>query len=194
MFKADTHEGFCPLSMIQGHAPGAKLFRVYQQFRGAPREQNFHPTKCSTIFKRLNIWEQAPGANWANLKTLPRVYWHVQINPPLFLLPFNFSNTINTQDQQKNVILGGHVFGLQFKTVTARIFSSLKILALRIHSLDLIKRCWSCFKHYKESTKVVLSVEKIITRWYKILEKFSPIIIGTGYSIYVIYVSVRDTL
>ena len=45
-----------------------------------PREQNFHPAKCSTIFNRLNIWEQAPGANWANLKTLPRVYWHVQ-NP-----------------------------------------------------------------------------------------------------------------
>ena len=43
-----------------------------------PREQNFHPAKCSTIFNRLNIWEQAPGANWANLKTLPRVYWHVQ--------------------------------------------------------------------------------------------------------------------
>ena len=43
-----------------------------------PREQNFHPAKCSTIFNRLNIWEQAPGANRANLKTLPRVYWHVQ--------------------------------------------------------------------------------------------------------------------
>ena len=46
-----------------------------------PREQNFHPAKCSTIFNRLNIWEQAPGANWANLKTLPRVYWHVQNDP-----------------------------------------------------------------------------------------------------------------
>ena len=42
-----------------------------------PREQNFHPTKCSTIFNRLNIWEQAPGANSANLKTLPRVHSHV---------------------------------------------------------------------------------------------------------------------
>ena len=46
-----------------------------------PREQNFHPAKCSTIFNRLNIWEQAPGANWANLKTLPRVFWHVQNEP-----------------------------------------------------------------------------------------------------------------
>ena len=46
-----------------------------------PREQNFHPAKCSTIFNRLNIWEQTPGANWANLKTLPRVYWHVQNEP-----------------------------------------------------------------------------------------------------------------
>ena len=26
-----------------------------------PLEQNFHPTKCSTIFNRLNIWQQAPG-------------------------------------------------------------------------------------------------------------------------------------
>ena len=46
-----------------------------------PREQHFHPAKCSTIFNRLNIWEQASGASgadWANLKTLPRVYWHVQ--------------------------------------------------------------------------------------------------------------------
>ena len=42
------------------------------------REQNFHPAKCSTIFNRLNICEQAPRANWANLKTLPCVYWHVQ--------------------------------------------------------------------------------------------------------------------
>ena len=25
-------------------------------------EQNFHPAKCSTIFNRLNIGEQAPGA------------------------------------------------------------------------------------------------------------------------------------
>ena len=28
-----------------------------------PREQNFHPAKCSAIFNRLNIWEQTPGAN-----------------------------------------------------------------------------------------------------------------------------------
>ena len=41
-----------------------------------PREQNLHPAKCSTIFNRLNIWEQAAAAKWANLKTLPRVYWN----------------------------------------------------------------------------------------------------------------------
>ena len=46
-----------------------------------PREHNFHPAKCSTIFNQLNIWEQAPGANLASLKTLPRVYWHVQSEP-----------------------------------------------------------------------------------------------------------------
>ena len=39
-----------------------------------PREQNFHPAKCSTIFNQLNIWKQAPVANLASLKTLPRVY------------------------------------------------------------------------------------------------------------------------
>ena len=32
--KADTHEGFCSRSMLQGHAPGAKLLRVYQWFHG----------------------------------------------------------------------------------------------------------------------------------------------------------------
>ena len=30
-FKADTHEGFCSQSMLQGYAPGAKLLRVYQR-------------------------------------------------------------------------------------------------------------------------------------------------------------------
>ena len=33
-FKADTHEGFCSRSMLQGHASGAKLLRVYQRFHG----------------------------------------------------------------------------------------------------------------------------------------------------------------
>ena len=33
-FKADTHEGFCSLSMLQGHAAGAKLLRVYQRSHG----------------------------------------------------------------------------------------------------------------------------------------------------------------
>ena len=93
---------FAPGALLQGHAPGAKLLRVYQRFHGIlhPREQNFHPAKCSTIFNRLNVWEQAPGANRANLKTLPRVYWHVQNDPgakPLvcfglysYLVPFCF--------------------------------------------------------------------------------------------------------
>ena len=30
--KVDTREGFCSRSMPQGHAPGAKLLRVYQRF------------------------------------------------------------------------------------------------------------------------------------------------------------------
>ena len=32
--KADTHEGFCSGSMVQGHTPGAKLLLVYQRFHG----------------------------------------------------------------------------------------------------------------------------------------------------------------
>ena len=32
--KADTHEGFCSPGMLQWHAPGAKLLRVYQRFYG----------------------------------------------------------------------------------------------------------------------------------------------------------------
>ena len=34
LIKADTHEGFCSSIMLQGHAPGAKLLRVYQRFHG----------------------------------------------------------------------------------------------------------------------------------------------------------------
>ena len=34
LLKADTHEGFCSQSMLKGHAPGAKLLRVYQRFHG----------------------------------------------------------------------------------------------------------------------------------------------------------------
>ena len=40
-----------------------------------PREQNFHPAKCSTIFNRLNTWEQAPGANNAPSCVLTRAKW-----------------------------------------------------------------------------------------------------------------------
>ena len=79
-----THPRHAP--GLQGHAPGAKLFRVNQRFHGyttsseASREQNFHPAKCSTIFKQLNIWEQAPGANLANLKTLTDTFCCARIN------------------------------------------------------------------------------------------------------------------
>ena len=84
LLKADTHEGFCSQSMLQGLTLREQSSSVStNDFMGILhlREQNFHPAKCSTIFNRLNIWEQAPGANWANLKTLPRVYWQVQNKP-----------------------------------------------------------------------------------------------------------------
>ena len=34
LMKADTLEGFCSSIMLQGHAPVAKLLRVYQRFHG----------------------------------------------------------------------------------------------------------------------------------------------------------------
>ena len=59
--------GLCPTipDCAHGHAAGAKLLRVSQRFQGIihPLEQNFNPTKCSTILNRLNIWEQDLGAN-----------------------------------------------------------------------------------------------------------------------------------
>ena len=82
--KADIHEGFCSRIMLQGHAPREQSSSVCTNDSTDilyPREQNFHPAKYSTIFNRLNIWEQAPGANRASLKTLPRVYCHVQNDP-----------------------------------------------------------------------------------------------------------------
>ena len=40
-----------------------------------PRELNFHPAKCSTIFNPLNIWEHAPGANNASSCVLTGAKW-----------------------------------------------------------------------------------------------------------------------
>ena len=67
----------------RGFAPGASSSGTLQEqsssvctndFMGIlhPREQNFHPAKYSTIFNRLNIWEQAPGANNAPSCVLTR--------------------------------------------------------------------------------------------------------------------------
>ena len=46
-FKADTHKGFCSQSMLQAHAPGAKLLRVYQRSHGytSPSGAEFPPRK-----------------------------------------------------------------------------------------------------------------------------------------------------
>ena len=76
IFKSWLITSFCPCfgvccrGTLQEHSSSV----CTNDFMGIlhPRGQNFHPTKCSTIFNWLNIWEQAPGANWANLKTLPR--------------------------------------------------------------------------------------------------------------------------
>ena len=70
-------KGFAPGTRSRGTLREQSSSVCTNDFMGIihHREQNFHPAKCSTIFNRLNIWEQAPGGNWANLKTLPRVYW-----------------------------------------------------------------------------------------------------------------------
>ena len=64
--KANTHKRFCSWSILQGHTPGAKLLRVYQPFHR-------YTSSLGAEFPP-NIWKQAPWANWANLKMLPRVY------------------------------------------------------------------------------------------------------------------------
>ena len=68
----DFAPGACSKGTLREQSPSV----FTNDFMGIlhPREQNFHPAKCSTIFNRLNVWEQAPGANRANLETLPRVY------------------------------------------------------------------------------------------------------------------------
>ena len=69
-FKADTHEGFCSRGTLREQSSSV----CTNDFMGIlhPREQNFHPAKCSTIFNRLNTWEQAPGANNAPSCVLTR--------------------------------------------------------------------------------------------------------------------------
>ena len=45
--KADTHEGFCSRSMLQGHAPGANFLRVYQRFHGYNSSPGAEPMTSS---------------------------------------------------------------------------------------------------------------------------------------------------
>ena len=55
---------FAPGVCSRGTLPEQSSSVCTNDFMGIlhPREQNFHPAKCSTIFNRLNTWEQAPGA------------------------------------------------------------------------------------------------------------------------------------
>ena len=60
-----THtNGFAPGACSRGTLWEQSSSMCTNDFMGIlhPREQNFHPAKCSTIFNRLNILEQAPGA------------------------------------------------------------------------------------------------------------------------------------
>ena len=54
-------EQFCPRDTLLEQSS----FMCISDFMGTidPREQNFHPAKCSMILNRLNIREQDPGAN-----------------------------------------------------------------------------------------------------------------------------------
>ena len=57
--------GFAPGACSRGTLREQSSSVCTNDFMGIlhPRQQNFHPAKCSTILNRLNIWEQAPGAN-----------------------------------------------------------------------------------------------------------------------------------
>ena len=57
--------GFAPGACSRGTLREQSSSVCTNDFMGIlhPREQNFHPAKCSTILNRLNIWEQATGAN-----------------------------------------------------------------------------------------------------------------------------------
>jgi len=57
--KADTHKGFCSWSMLREQSSSV----CTNDFMGTlhPREQNFHPAKCSMIFNWLNIGSKLLG-------------------------------------------------------------------------------------------------------------------------------------
>ena len=69
--------GFAPGACSRGTLREQSSSVCTNEFMGIlhPREQNFHPAKCSTIFNRLNTWEQAPGANNAPSCVLTRAKW-----------------------------------------------------------------------------------------------------------------------
>ena len=80
-----------------------------------PREQNFHPAKCSTIFKQLNIWEQAPGANNAPLCVLTRAKWDwsmLREQNPSCVSAFRQAITCMTVYHKHRIIVSGW-FALQ---------------------------------------------------------------------------------
>ena len=73
-----THtRGFAPGACSRGTLREQSSSMCANDFMGIlhPREKNFHPAKCSTIFIRLNTWEQAPLANNAPSCVLTRAKW-----------------------------------------------------------------------------------------------------------------------
>ena len=58
-------KGFAPGACSGGTLLEQSSFMCIKDFIDIidPREQNFHPAKCSMVLNRLNIWEQDPGAN-----------------------------------------------------------------------------------------------------------------------------------
>ena len=81
--KADTTRDFAPGAWSRGTLRKQSSSVCTNDFMGIlhPREQNFHPAKCSTIFNRLNIWEQAPGQIERTCKRSLVCDWHVQNEP-----------------------------------------------------------------------------------------------------------------
>ena len=69
----NTHEGFCPRSMLQGHTLGAKLLRVYQRFHGytSSSRAEFPPRKMLHDIKQVKYLGASSRGKLSELENAP---------------------------------------------------------------------------------------------------------------------------
>ena len=101
----DFAPGACPRGTLQEQSSSV----CTNDFMGIlhPREQNFHPAKCSTIFNRLNAWEQAPGAKNAPSCVLTRAKWSwstFREQNPSCVSAFKKKSSIRSWSSVKNTV------------------------------------------------------------------------------------------